>query len=55
MKNEMGRTWRLRLGEGSGGRGVRRGLVDGRPKGDLRIAERGRRNIMDDLLFSVDH
>jgi hypothetical protein len=47
VKNEIGRTWRFLVGEGKGGRGVRRGLVGGRPRpAVLRIAERGRRNIL---------
>ena len=52
VKNEIGRTWRFRLGEGRGGRGVKRGRVGGRPRpAVLRIAERGRRNILILMIF----
>jgi hypothetical protein len=51
VKNDIGRTWRFRLGDGRGGRGVRRGRVGGRPRpAVLRIAERGRRNILTVLM-----
>jgi hypothetical protein len=52
VKNDIGRTWRFRLGDGRGGRGVRRGRVGGRPRpAVLRIAERGRRNILIPMNF----
>lgn len=54
VKNEIGRTCRLRDGEGRAGRGVRRGRVGGRPRpAVLRIAERGRRNILLDTVTVV--